>query len=145
MGLRETINKVGLKKKAMGIEIRAVGGFREIGKNMTAVKVDNEVVIFDMGLHMPNYIQYTDEDREDVVALNEHSLRRVQAIPDDRIIDDWKKMVKAIVPSHGHLDHIGAIPFMANKYSAPIISTPLTIAVLENILADEKIRDGKWS
>ena len=52
------------------IQIKAIGGFKEIGRNMTAVKVDDEVVIFDMGLHMPNYIAFTNEDRDDVVPVS---------------------------------------------------------------------------
>ena len=122
----------------MGIEIRAIGGYQEIGRNMTAVKVDDEVVLFDMGLHMPNYIEYTSEDREDLISLNEEDLRAANAIPDDRIIKDWKKKVIAIVPSHAHLDHIGAIPFAAPKYDAPIISTPLCTSVLRRMFEDEK-------
>ena len=122
----------------MGIEIRAIGGYQEIGRNMTAVKVDEEGVVFDMGLHMPNYIEYTSEDREDLISLNEEDLRAANAIPDDRIIKDWKKKVIAIVPSHAHLDHIGAIPFAAPKYDAPIISTPLCTSVLRRMFEDEK-------
>ena len=49
------------------IEICAVGGYNEVGKNMTAVKVDEDVVILDMGLHLDSYIRYTeDEDIHDV-------------------------------------------------------------------------------
>ena len=46
------------------IEIYCVGGFNEVGKNCVAVKVDDEVVIFDMGLQMDKYIRYTEEERE---------------------------------------------------------------------------------
>lgn len=121
------------------IEIKAVGGYKEIGRNMTAVKVDDEVVIFDMGLHMPNYISFTNEDREQVVRLDEHSLRRVQAIPDDRVIDEWRSKVLAIIPSHAHLDHIGAVPYMAEKYDCPVIATPFAQAVLRRILEDNEM------
>jgi len=47
--------------------------------------------------------------------------------------------VKAIIPSHAHLDHIGAIPYLADKYDADIICTPFTAAVIKSILSDEKI------
>ena len=121
------------------IEICAVGGYGEVGKNMTAVKVDDEVVIFDMGLHMQNYVKYTEEELGEFVKINVADLKRVKAIPDDSSIRDWRSKVKAIIPSHAHLDHIGAIPYLAGNYDADIICTPFTAAVINSILRDEKI------
>ncbi|MBD3361736.1 RNase J family beta-CASP ribonuclease [Candidatus Woesearchaeota archaeon] len=122
------------------IEIRTIGGYGEVGKNMTAVRVDDEVVIFDMGLHLPNYIRFTEEEGENVVKLGKKALMKVEAIPNDEIINDWTKMVKAIIPSHAHLDHVGAIPYMSSKYNCPVICTPFTANVLRRILKDEKIK-----
>ncbi len=123
----------------MGIEICAVGGYNAIGRNMTAVKVDDEVIIIDMGIHLENYIRYTEEEGEDIRKLTARALVKVNAIPDTSVIDDWKSKVKAIIPTHAHLDHIGAIPFLAKQYKAPVIGTPFTIAVLNTIFKDEKI------
>ena len=111
------------------IEIRAIGGYREVGKNMTAVRVDDEVVIFDMGLHLPNYIAITESEEGDVFKYNKDMLIQAHAIPDDSLIEDWKHLVKAIVISHAHLDHVGAVPFMASKYECPIITAPFTAHV----------------
>jgi ribonuclease J len=122
------------------IEIRTIGGYGEVGKNMTAVRVDNEVVIFDMGIHLPNYIKFTEEEGENIVKLSKKALMSVEAIPNDSIINDWTKMVKAIIPSHAHLDHVGAIPYMSSKYNCPVICTPFTAAVIRSILKDEKIK-----
>ena len=122
----------------MGIEILPVGGFGEVGKQMVAVKVDDEVVIFDMGLHLPNYILATEE--EDIRRISKDQLMKAQAIPDDTMLGDWKPKVKAIVLSHAHLDHIGAVPFMASSYKAPIVSTPFTCALIRRICEDERIR-----
>jgi len=122
------------------IEIRTIGGYGEVGKNMTAVKVDDEVVIFDMGLHLPNYIKYTEEEGETVVKLSKKALMKVEAIPNDTSIDEWTSMVKAIIPSHAHLDHVGAIPYLASKYNCPVIGTPFTISVIRAILKDERIK-----
>lgn len=122
------------------IEIIAIGGYSEVGRNMTAIKIDNEVVILDMGLHMPNYVTITESEREEVVKLNKEELRKANAIPDDRILNELKDNVVAIIPSHAHLDHIGAIPYMASKYNAPIICTNYTAAVIKCILKDEKIK-----
>jgi ribonuclease J len=124
----------------MGIEIVAVGGYGEVGKNMIAIRVDDEVVLCDMGIHLPNYIKYSEQDEGSVVKFSRKELIKVRAIPDDHIIDDWRKKVVAIVPGHAHLDHLGAVPFLAPRYDAPIICTPFTSEVLKTILADERIK-----
>jgi len=123
-----------------GVEIIPVGGTGEVGRNMTAVRVDDEVFLFDMGLHMPNYIKYTEEDISDLSKLSTEALRKAGAIPDDNVIKHLRKNVKAIFLGHGHLDHIGAVPFVAQHYNAPIIGSPYTIQVLKTILKDEKIQ-----
>ncbi len=120
------------------IEICGIGGYNEIGKNMTAVKVDEDVVILDMGLHLDPYIRYTDE--EDIVEINTAQLRKVGAIPNDKIISDWRDKVKAIVPTHAHLDHVGAIMFLANSYDAPILCTPFTREVIDVLLKDQEMK-----
>ncbi|MBW3014971.1 RNase J family beta-CASP ribonuclease [Candidatus Woesearchaeota archaeon] len=120
----------------MGIEICAVGGYQEIGKNMTAIKVDDEVILIDMGIHLENYIRYTED--EDIHGVSAAELIKVGAIPDISVINDWKDKVKAIVPTHAHLDHTGAIPFLSNKFKAPILCTPFTAAVIKAIEEDER-------
>ena len=120
------------------MEICGVGGYNYVGKNMTAIRVDNEVVIIDMGLHLDNYIRYTeDEDVHDVSATK---LLKVDAIPNDDVIKGWRREVKAIIATHAHLDHVGAITFLANKYYAPIFCTPYTAEIIKAIAQDEKIR-----
>lgn len=124
----------------MGVEICAVGGYGEVGRNMTAVKVDDKVVIFDMGLHMPNYIKLTEEDVGEFVRINEVTLKKAEAVPQDSTIKDWRSQVVAIVVSHAHLDHVGATPYLASKYNAPIYCTPFTAEVLKTMCKDEHIR-----
>ena len=119
------------------IEICTVGGYNEVGKNMTAVNVDGEVVIFDMGIHLESYIKYTED--EDIINVNPSELIKVGAVPDITKIEKWKDKVKAIIPTHAHLDHIGAVPYISSNYDAPILGTPFTIAVLKTILKDERI------
>lgn len=123
----------------MPIEICTIGGFSEVGKNSTAIKIDHEVVILDMGLHMENYIRYTED--EDISALSYEELLKVNAVPDYSLIEDWKNKVVAIVPSHGHLDHIGAIPFSAEMFpQAAVVCTPYTAEVLKSIFKDEGLK-----
>ncbi len=124
----------------MPIEVCTIGGFSETGRNSTAVNVDGEVVILDMGLLMEQYIQHT-EDREDISAKTYRELVRVRAVPDYSHIEDWKQNVIAIVPSHGHLDHAGAVPFAAPLFpQAPIICSPYTAELLRGICADERLQ-----
>ena len=123
----------------MPIEICSIGGYSETGKNSTAIKVDDEVVVLDMGLHMENYIRHTED--EDISAMHYDELLKVDAVPNYGLIKDWKEKVIAIVPSHGHLDHIGAIPFAASIFpKAPIVCTPYTAEVLKSIFRDERIK-----
>jgi ribonuclease J len=122
----------------MPIEIYTLGGYNEVGKNCTAIKVDDEVIICDMGIHLESYIKYTEE--EDILAISPAQLTEVGAIPNIDPIKDLRNKVKAIIPTHAHLDHVGAIPFIANKFhQAPIFCTPYTTAVLRAILKDEKM------
>lgn len=121
----------------MGIEIKSIGGYNEVGKNMTAIKVDDEVILCDMGVHLENYIYLTEDD--DVAHIPLKKLIENKAVPNITDLGDWKKLVKAIVPTHAHLDHIGAIPCMAGNFDAPIICTPFTGAVLRRIIEDTRI------
>ncbi|MFH1053326.1 MAG: RNase J family beta-CASP ribonuclease [Candidatus Woesearchaeota archaeon] len=121
----------------MPIEIRSIGGYDEVGKNCTAIKIDDEVVICDMGLHLENYIRFTED--EDIINISPSELIKEKAVPDITQIKEWHKRVIAIIPTHAHLDHIGAVPFLGNYFKAPIICTPFSAAVLQAILTDEKI------
>lgn len=118
------------------IEIRAVGGYSEIGRNMTAVKVGDEVVIFDMGLDVGRYSQITED--EDFVKISTAQLVAGGALPDLKQIKDWLPMVKAIVPTHAHLDHVGGIPYLAQKIKAPIICSPFTAEVVKELFRDKR-------
>ena len=121
------------------IEIMPIGGYREVGKNCTAIKVDDEIVILDMGLHMENYIDYTQDDDKDLLDMSTKKLIEIKAIPDITPIEEVKHLVKAICISHAHLDHVGAVPFLAHKFNCPIHATPYTAEVLKAIVADHKI------
>jgi ribonuclease J len=122
----------------MTIEICAVGGYDEVGRNMTAIRVDDEVIIADMGLNLDPYVQYTES--EDKCDLSMASLSKIGAIPDINPIKSWINDVIAIIPSHAHLDHVGAVPFMSNRFDATIYCTPFTAAVIKAICRDEQIK-----
>ncbi len=120
------------------VEICSIGGYNEVGKNSTAIKIDDEVYVLDLGIHLENYIKYTQD--EDLVSVEPKELMQAGAVPDISAIDDWKSKVKMILPTHAHLDHLGAIPYLANNFKVPIMCTPFTAEVLRGILTEDKIK-----
>lgn len=120
------------------INVCSIGSYSEVGKNMTAVRVGNETIILDIGFYLPALIDF-EEGGGDRKTLNRETLIKIGAIPDDNVINEWADSVKAIVLSHAHLDHIGAVPMLAPKYNAPVIGTPYTIEVLKTMMADDKL------
>ncbi|TAJ43374.1 RNase J family beta-CASP ribonuclease [Methanofollis fontis] len=119
----------------MDIEIVAVGGYNEVGRNMTAVRCDKEIVIFDMGIRLDQIMIHEDAELENMHSLD---LIEMKAIPDDTMMNTVEGSVKAIVSTHGHLDHIGAIPKLAHRYNAPIIGTPYTVELIKQQIQGEQ-------
>jgi ribonuclease J len=118
----------------MEIEIATIGGYEEVGRQMTAVRAGSDVVIFDMGLNLSKVLIHDNIQTESMHSLD---LIDMDAIPDDRVLSEFEGDVKAIVPTHGHLDHIGAISKLAHRYDAPIVATPFTAALVEEEIHDE--------
>lgn len=122
------------------ITVTAVGGYDEYGRNMTAVQYKDDVVLFDMGIKLDRVLIH-----EDVVFDETHhmDLAALGAIPDDSVIEKVRGKVRAIVFSHGHLDHIGAVPKLLHRYKAPILATPFTAKLIQDELADERVHPVK--
>jgi len=123
------------------MEICTVGGYEEVGKNMTAVKIGEDVIILDAGVYLPPIVELEESETKEKLSLEK--LRKIGALPNDIVLEKigWKEKVRAIIIGHAHLDHLGAIPYLANHYpNATIYATPFTMAVLDTILDDEKIR-----
>ncbi|MDZ7701710.1 MAG: RNase J family beta-CASP ribonuclease [Halobacteriales archaeon] len=118
----------------MEIEIATIGGYEEVGRQMTAVRAGDEIVIFDMGLNLSKVLIHDDVETERMHSLD---LIDMGAIPDDRVMSQLEGDVKAIVPTHGHLDHIGAISKLAHRYDAPVIATPFTIELTKQQIQSE--------
>ncbi len=119
----------------MEIEIATIGGFEEVGRQMTAVRVGSDIVIFDMGLDLSKILLHDDIETERMHSLD---LIDMGAIPDDRVMSNLAGDVKAIVPTHGHLDHIGAITKLAHRYNAPIVATPFTLELVRQLIQSEE-------
>ena len=122
------------------IKLYAVGGFSEVGRNMTALQIDDDVIVFDCGLYLPPIVELEAEERNK--GYSEKRLREIDGVPDDLILDKLglRSKVRAILVSHAHLDHVGAIPYLSDRYNAEIAATPYTIEVLKSILNDNGIK-----
>ena len=134
------------------MEICTVGGYEEVGKNMTAVKVGEDVFMFDAGLSIPGIVELQEEELLEYAGrlkkgknyghTSEQKLRKFGAIPNDLVLDKlgWRNKVRAIFVSHAHLDHVGGLPYLANRYpKATVYATPFTMEVLKAIIQDEHI------
>ncbi|AGB38691.1 ribonuclease J [Natronococcus occultus] len=119
----------------MEIEIATIGGYEEVGRQMTAVRAGDDIVIFDMGLNLSKVLIHDNLRTEGMHSLD---LIDMGAIPDDRVMSDLEGDVQAIVPSHGHLDHIGAISKLAHRYDAPVVATPFTCELVREEIEDEQ-------
>jgi ribonuclease J len=103
------------KKQEPRIRIIPLGGLNEIGKNMLVVEVNDEIVVIDCGLAFP-------EDEMLGVDL---------VIPDISYLIKNREKVRALILTHGHEDHIGAIPYVLRDLNIPIYGTKLTLGLVE--------------
>ncbi|ESP87195.1 ribonuclease J [Candidatus Halobonum tyrrellensis] len=118
----------------MEVEIATIGGYEEVGRQMTAVRTGSDIVVFDMGLNLSQVLIHDNVETEKMHSLD---LIDMGAIPDDRVMSDLEGDVQAIVPTHGHLDHIGAISKLAHRYDAPVVASPFTIELVKQQVQGE--------
>lgn len=116
------------------MKLYTLGGYNEVGNNMSAVEVRDEIVILDMGYHMEELMELEGE----VESLPTKTLIEKGIIPNDKAIYEQREKVKGIVIGHGHLDHVGAIANMAGAYNCPIIASPYTMKIVEQQIEASK-------
>jgi ribonuclease J len=107
------------------LSVIPLGGVEEIGLNMTVFEYGNDIIIVDAGLMFPE---------EDMLGVD-------FVIPDFTYILDNRERVKGIVLTHGHEDHIGALPFLLKEISVPVYGTPLTLGLVRNKLLEHHLEE----
>lgn len=102
------------------LKIILLGGLNEIGKNLTVIEYENDIIVVDCGLGFP-------DDEMPGIDL---------VIPDITYLEKNSDKIRGIVLTHGHEDHIGALPYVLRTINAPVYGTRLTIGILSNKLTE---------
>ena len=110
-----------MKKQNNGkLRIIPLGGLEQIGMNITAFEYEDSIVVVDCGLAFPE---------DDMLGI-------------DLVIPDNYEKVKGFVITHGHEDHIGALPYVLKEINIPIYTTKLTMGIIENKLKEHNLLRG---
>lgn len=133
-----------MKNKKSPLRVFALGGLGEIGKNMYVIEYGDHMIVIDSGLKFPE---------EDMLGID-------LVIPDITYLIENKEKLRAILLTHGHEDHIGALPFVLKELDAPVYGTKLTLGLakvkfqehglmnkvqIHEITGDSKLRFGPFS
>lgn len=108
------------------LKVILLGGLQEIGKNITVFEYGNEIIVVDCGVAFPE---------DELLGID-------LVIPDFTYLVKNKEKIRAIILTHGHEDHIGAIPYLLKEVQAPVYATTLTHALLKFKLAEHGLLDS---
>lgn len=110
----------GRQKAKPPIRVYFLGGLNEIGKNFTVYECQDDMIIVDCGLSFPD---------EEMLGVD-------MVIPDFTFVEKNREKIRGIVITHGHEDHIGAVPYLLKKLNVPVYATALTIGLIEGKLQE---------
>jgi ribonuclease J len=110
-------------KSSSGLRIIPLGGLGEIGKNITAIEYGDDIIVIDCGMKFPE---------EEMLGID-------FVVPDVQYLVENREKIRGIFLTHGHEDHIGAIPLVLPRLDTPLYGTPLTLALVENKLLDVRV------
>ena len=116
-----------MARKSTKIKIIPLGGMQEIGKNMTAIEFKDEIIVIDCGLCFPE---------DEMLGID-------IVIPDVTYLLKNRDKVKGIFLTHGHEDHIGALPYVLRKLNVPVYGTKLTLGLVEFKLREHRVTGTK--
>src|SRR3990172_2130724 len=108
------------------LKIIPLGGCSEIGKNMMAMEFEDDIIVIDVGLMFP---------KEEMLGID-------LVIPDISYLLEHKEKVRGIVITHGHEDHIGALPYVLPQLNVPIYATKLTRGMISIKLKERRTVSG---
>mgnify|MGYP000876232396 CR=1 FL=1 len=111
------------KKESQGLKVIPIGGLNGIGKNMTLLEYQDQILVIDCGMTFPEDEMYG----IDIV------------LPDFSYLQTAGKKIKGVILTHGHEDHIGALPYVLKEINIPIYTTKLTMGIIENKLKEHNL------
>lgn len=113
-----------MAKQQQKIQIIPLGGLGEIGKNMTVIRSGDDIIVIDSGLAFPE---------DDMLGID-------LVIPDITYLLENRDLVRAIVLTHGHEDHIGALPYVLKQLDVPVYGTRLTLGIVAGRLKENDVK-----
>ena len=108
------------------LKIIPLGGLQEIGKNMTVIEYGGDIIVVDCGIAFPD---------EEMLGVD-------LVVPDTTYLQKNASKVRAFLITHGHEDHIGAIPYVLREVDAPVYGTRLTLGIIETRLEEHRMLDS---
>lgn len=112
-----------MRKERDKIKVIPLGGINEIGKNLTVIEYKNDIIVIDCGLKFPD---------EEMLGID-------VVIPDINYLIKNRERVKGIFLTHGHEDHIGALPYVLKELNVPVYGTKLTLGILQTKLKEHNL------